>query len=107
MHFDFVFLQHGIIKDDLSKWLQKRNKKIDLFVTSALLQKMRQLGYSGKFLLHLLMQDYTVAAICAALDAECALQAPYTDRVAHFYAYHDDQNARRIYDAVRSDQAKK
>ncbi|MBD9113640.1 MAG: glycosyltransferase [Ruminococcaceae bacterium] len=48
-----------------------------------------------------------VAAICAALDAECALQAPYTDRVAHFYAYHDNQNARRIYDAVRSDQAKK
>lgn len=51
--------------------------------------------------------DSTVAAICAALDADCALQAPYTDRVAHFYAYHDDQNARRIYDAVRSYQAKK
>ena len=273
MHFDFVFLQHGIIMNDLSNWLQKRNKKIDLFVTSApaeqksiaegnyglepsqviltglprfdrlvsakdrrqkqvllmptwrktvqdilqrnpehaeellaqtdfyqfynnlihhpaLLQKMRQLGYSGKFLLHPMMQNYTgcftgndvfriatptdyhrlftegallvtdysstffdfcylqkpviytqfdeetffagqmydrgyfdyrrdgfgpvctdldstVAAICAALDADCALQAPYTDRVAHFYAYHDDQNARRIYDAVRSYQAKK
>lgn len=273
VHFDFVFLQHGIIMNDLSKWLQKRNKKIDLFVTSApaeqksivegnyglepsqviltglprfdrlvkakdrrqkqvllmptwrktvrdmlqrdpehaeelltqtdfyqfynslihhpaLLQKMRQLGYSGKFLLHPMMQDYTdcftgsdvfriatptdyhrlftegallvtdysstffdfcylqkpviytqfdeetffagqtydrgyfdyrrdgfgpvctdldstVAAICAALDADCALQAPYTDRVAHFYAYHDDQNARRVYDAVRSYQAKK
>lgn len=34
-NFDFVFLQHGIIKDDLSDWLNKRNKKIDLFVTSA------------------------------------------------------------------------
>lgn len=33
--FDFVFLQHGIILNDLSSWLQKRNKKIDLFVTSA------------------------------------------------------------------------
>ncbi|MDE6470764.1 MAG: CDP-glycerol glycerophosphotransferase family protein, partial [Eubacterium sp.] len=33
--FDFVFLQHGIIKDDLSSWLNKRNKKIDLFITSA------------------------------------------------------------------------
>lgn len=273
MHFDFVFLQHGITMNDLSNWLQKRNKKIDLFVTSApaeqksivesnyglepsqviltglprfdrlvsakdrrqkqvllmptwrktvqdmlqrdpehaaellaqtdfyrfynslihhpaLLQKMRQLGYSGKFLLHPMMQNYTgcftgndvfqiatptdyhrlftegallvtdysstffdfcylqkpviytqfdedtffagqmydrgyfdyrrdgfgpvctdldstVTAICAALDADCALQAPYTDRVAHFYAYHDDQNARRVYDAVRSYQAKK
>ena len=27
VHFDFVFLQHGIIMNDLSKWLQKRNKK--------------------------------------------------------------------------------
>lgn len=35
MHFDFVFLQHGITMNDLSNWLQKRNKKIDLFVTSA------------------------------------------------------------------------
>ena len=51
--------------------------------------------------------DSTVTAICAALDADCALQAPYTDRVAHFYAYHDDQNTRRVYDAVRSYQAKK
>ncbi|EAJ2699746.1 glycosyltransferase [Campylobacter coli] len=28
----FIFLQHGVIKDDLSKWLN--SKKIDLFVTS-------------------------------------------------------------------------
>lgn len=33
--FKFVFLQHGIIKDDLSEWLNKYNKGIDLFVTSA------------------------------------------------------------------------
>jgi CDP-glycerol glycerophosphotransferase (TagB/SpsB family) len=32
---DFVFLQHGITKDDLSPWLNKRNKKIDLFITAA------------------------------------------------------------------------
>ncbi|MFY4726804.1 bifunctional glycosyltransferase/CDP-glycerol:glycerophosphate glycerophosphotransferase [Campylobacter jejuni] len=29
---DFIFLQHGVIKDDLSKWLNKR--KIDIFITS-------------------------------------------------------------------------
>ncbi|HEF3154896.1 TPA: CDP-glycerol glycerophosphotransferase family protein [Campylobacter jejuni] len=29
---DFVFLQHGVIKHDLSKWLNKR--KIDVFITS-------------------------------------------------------------------------
>lgn len=33
-HFDFVFLQHGIIKDDLSSWLNKANKDIRIFVTS-------------------------------------------------------------------------
>lgn len=33
--FDFIFLQHGIIKDDLSKWLHKLNKNIRIFVTSA------------------------------------------------------------------------
>ncbi|MEY8390569.1 CDP-glycerol glycerophosphotransferase family protein [Lachnospiraceae bacterium 45-W7] len=30
----FVFLQHGIIKDDLSRWLTKANKNISIFVTS-------------------------------------------------------------------------
>lgn len=34
-NFKFVFLQHGIIKDDLSAWLNKYDKKIDIFVTSA------------------------------------------------------------------------
>lgn len=33
-NFKYVFLQHGIIKDDLSGWLNKYNKKIDLFITS-------------------------------------------------------------------------
>ena len=34
--FKFVFLQHGIIKDDLSSWLRKYNKNIALFVTSTI-----------------------------------------------------------------------
>lgn len=33
--FDYVFLQHGIIKDDLSSWLHKTNKNISLFITAA------------------------------------------------------------------------
>jgi glycosyltransferase involved in cell wall biosynthesis len=33
--FQFVFLQHGITKDDLSLWLNKYNKNIKLFVTAA------------------------------------------------------------------------
>lgn len=32
---DFIFLQHGITKDNLSDWLNKRNKNIRLFITSA------------------------------------------------------------------------
>lgn len=28
------FLQHGIIKDDLSGWLNKYNKNLDLFITA-------------------------------------------------------------------------
>ena len=31
---DFIFLQHGIIKDDFSGWLKKPNKNISIFVTS-------------------------------------------------------------------------
>lgn len=31
----FVFLQHGVIKDDLSEWLNKYNKNIKGFVTSS------------------------------------------------------------------------
>lgn len=33
--FKFVFLQHGIIRHDLSDWLNRFNRNIDLFVTSA------------------------------------------------------------------------
>ncbi len=33
-HIPFIFLQHGVIKDDLSRWLNGK-KRIDLFVTSA------------------------------------------------------------------------
>ncbi|MCQ4635275.1 CDP-glycerol glycerophosphotransferase family protein [Anaerovorax odorimutans] len=33
--FDYIFLQHGIIKDDLSDWLHKFKKNIHIFVTSA------------------------------------------------------------------------
>lgn len=32
----FIFLQHGIIKDDLSRWLKKTNKNIHIFVTSTI-----------------------------------------------------------------------
>ena len=32
--FKFVFLQHGIIKDDLSEWLNRFSRNIALFVTS-------------------------------------------------------------------------
>lgn len=30
----FVFLQHGVIKDDLSRWLKRYNKNIHMFVTT-------------------------------------------------------------------------
>ena len=33
--FDFIFLQHGIIKDDISKWLFKQNHNMKLFLTTA------------------------------------------------------------------------
>lgn len=35
LHYKFIFLQHGVIKDNIAEWLHKRNKNIDLFVTSA------------------------------------------------------------------------
>ncbi|MFL8712011.1 CDP-glycerol glycerophosphotransferase family protein [Clostridioides sp. GD02377] len=34
--FKFIFLQHGITKDDLSSWLNKYNKNIDLFITASI-----------------------------------------------------------------------
>lgn len=36
--FDFIFLQHGIIQNDLSGWLNKIDKNIKLFVTSTTLE---------------------------------------------------------------------
>jgi CDP-glycerol glycerophosphotransferase (TagB/SpsB family)/glycosyltransferase involved in cell wall biosynthesis len=33
--YDYIFLQHGIIKDDLSNWLNKLDKNAKLFITSA------------------------------------------------------------------------
>ena len=35
LRFKFIFLQHGITKDDLSKWLKKYDKNISIFVTVA------------------------------------------------------------------------
>ena len=35
LNFQNIFLQHGIIKDDLSNYLNKFNKKYDFFVTSS------------------------------------------------------------------------
>jgi len=34
-HFDFVFLQHGVIQSDLSGWLNRFEKNIKLFVTTS------------------------------------------------------------------------
>ncbi|TSB48386.1 CDP-glycerol:glycerophosphate glycerophosphotransferase [Alkalicoccobacillus porphyridii] len=36
--YKFVFLQHGIIKDDMSNWLKRYDKNFKLFVTSAKLE---------------------------------------------------------------------
>lgn len=33
--FDFIFLQHGLTKDDLSEWLKKFDKNIKIFLTGA------------------------------------------------------------------------
>lgn len=35
MDYDYVFLQHGITKDDISGWLNKYKKNIRLFITAA------------------------------------------------------------------------
>lgn len=38
INFDFVFLQHGITKDDVSKYLNKHNKNFKMFVSSTPLE---------------------------------------------------------------------
>jgi len=35
LNFEFVFLQHGVIRHDLSEWLNRFNKNIGLFVVTA------------------------------------------------------------------------
>lgn len=40
------FLQHGIIKDDLSRWLKRYNKDLALFVTSTMPEKQSILAYN-------------------------------------------------------------
>ena len=44
-HFDNIFLQHGIIKDDLSNYLNWLNKKYDYFVTSSKKEYKSMLNY--------------------------------------------------------------
>lgn len=42
----FVFLQHGVIKDDLSRWLNRFNKNIDGFVCAAHKEAQSILDYN-------------------------------------------------------------
>lgn len=42
----FVFLQHGITKDDLSGWLKKTNKNISMFVTATNMEYQSILDYA-------------------------------------------------------------
>jgi len=44
-HFENIFLQHGIIKDDLSNYLNWLNKKYDYFVTSSKKEYKSLLNY--------------------------------------------------------------
>ncbi len=46
-HQHFVFLQHGIIKDDLSEWLNRSNKDISGFITSSGME--RESVVNGKY----------------------------------------------------------
>lgn len=41
----FVFLQHGVTKDDLSRWLRKANKNISIFVTVTNMEYQSILDY--------------------------------------------------------------
>ncbi len=45
--FKFVFLQHGVTKDDISGWVNRYNKDIRLFVTSA--QRERESIVNGPY----------------------------------------------------------
>ena len=48
-YFKFVFLQHGIIKDDLSPWTNIHSKKIDMYVTSCNQEYQSLLDYKYYF----------------------------------------------------------
>lgn len=48
-NFKYVFLQHGIIKDDLSPWLNVNTKKMDMFVTSSVPEYESLLKYKYYF----------------------------------------------------------
>ena len=47
--FQFVFLQHGIIMNDLSTWLNINNKTIDLFITSSEKERQSIIDYKYNF----------------------------------------------------------
>ena len=46
--FDFIFLQHGIIKDDFSAWLHKQKYNIRMFVTSTEAERNCDFSKHGK-----------------------------------------------------------
>ena len=48
-YFKYIFLQHGIIKDDLSPWLNVNTKKMDMFVTSCVPEYESLLNYKYYF----------------------------------------------------------
>lgn len=45
LSFDFIFLQHGIIKNDMSDWLNRYSKDIKLFVTTSKRERQSILEY--------------------------------------------------------------
>ncbi|MBR6949152.1 MAG: CDP-glycerol glycerophosphotransferase family protein [Bacilli bacterium] len=48
-HYKYVFLQHGITKDDLSPWINVNTKKMDMFVTAAIPEYESLLTYKYYF----------------------------------------------------------
>lgn len=47
--YKFVFLQHGITKDDLSSWLNINNKTIDMFITAGKSEKQSILNFKYNY----------------------------------------------------------
>ena len=48
-YFKYIFLQHGITKDDLSPWININTKKMDMFVTAAKPEYESMLKYNYQF----------------------------------------------------------